>query len=182
MSKPTVLSFRAYSMDQIIMILKQRLMALPYIVFQPQAFELCLRKVAASFGDMRKALGICRCAIERLEIQLRESTCTSNLTSMVRVDHMVIALSTAYKSPIVETIHSLPQHQQTVTMLHHRLCVNIHLEKLQNPRLYCGLLEKGRRKKQEARNFPSNPRNCNSGDLLFSETYNFISPSSFPHF
>ncbi|KAI3737725.1 hypothetical protein L2E82_27737 [Cichorium intybus] len=54
-------------------------MALPYIVFQPQAFELCLRKVAASSRDMRKALGICRGAIERLEIELRESTYTSNL-------------------------------------------------------------------------------------------------------
>ncbi|KAL4555980.1 hypothetical protein LXL04_038614 [Taraxacum kok-saghyz] len=96
-----VLSFRAYSMDQIIMILKQRLMALPYTVFQPQALELCARKVAASSGDMRKALGICRGAIERLETELRDDTCTSNLTSMVRVDHMAIALSRAYKSPII---------------------------------------------------------------------------------
>lgn len=101
-------------MDQIIMILKQRLMALPYTVFQPQALELCARKVAASSGDMRKALGICRGAIERLETELRESTCTSNLTPMVRVDHMAIALSRAYKSPIVDTIQSLPQHQQIV--------------------------------------------------------------------
>ncbi|KAI3764732.1 hypothetical protein L2E82_14745 [Cichorium intybus] len=68
-------------------------MALPYIVFQPQAFELCPRKVAASSGDMRKALGICR-------------------SSNVRVDHMATALSKAYKSPIVDTIQSLPQHQQ----------------------------------------------------------------------
>ncbi|KAI3791700.1 hypothetical protein L2E82_05561 [Cichorium intybus] len=30
----------------------------------------------------------------------------------VRVDHMAIALSKAYKSPIVDTIQSLPQHQQ----------------------------------------------------------------------
>ncbi|CAH1446937.1 unnamed protein product [Lactuca virosa] len=112
--KPMVLSFRAYTMDQIIMILKQRLMALPYTVFQPQALELCARKVAASSGDMRKALGICRGAIERLEIELRESTSTSNLSSMVRVDHMAIALSRAYKSPIVDTIQSLPQHQQIV--------------------------------------------------------------------
>ncbi|KAL4592707.1 hypothetical protein LXL04_005710 [Taraxacum kok-saghyz] len=112
--KPMVLSFRAYSMDQIIMILKQRLMALPYTVFQPQALELCARKVAASSGDMRKALGICRAAIERLETELRDDTCTSNLTSMVRVDHMAIALSRAYKSPIVDTIQSLPQHQQIV--------------------------------------------------------------------
>ncbi|KAJ0902192.1 putative Cell division protein Cdc6/18 [Helianthus annuus] len=121
--KPAVVSFRAYSMDQIIMILKQRLMALPYTVFQPQTLELCARmhhlnecmqKVAAASGDMRKALGICRGAIEMLETELRESTCTSTLTSMVRVDHMAIALSRAYKSPIVDTIQSLPQHQQIV--------------------------------------------------------------------
>ncbi|XP_076907258.1 cell division control protein 6 homolog B-like [Bidens hawaiensis] len=112
--KPTVVSFRSYSMDQIIMILKQRLTALPYVVFQPQALELCARKVAAASGDMRKALGICRGAIEMLETELREATCTSTLTSMVRVDHMAIALSKAYKSPIVDTIQSLPQHQQIV--------------------------------------------------------------------
>ncbi|PWA73453.1 cell division control 6 [Artemisia annua] len=138
--KPMVVSFRAYSMDQIIMIFKQRLMlvvnfinllsrfnvsvlqvspipkcqALPYTVFQPQALELCARKVAAASGDMRKALGICRGAIEMFETELRENTCTSNLSSMVRVDHMAIALSRAYKSPIVDTIQSLPQHQQIV--------------------------------------------------------------------
>ncbi|GJX21405.1 cell division control protein 6 homolog B-like protein [Tanacetum coccineum] len=112
--KPMVVSFRAYSMDQIIMILKQRLMALPYTVFQPQALELCARKVSAASGDMRKALGICRGAIEMLETELRENACTSNLSSMVRVDHMAIALSRAYKSPIVDTIQSLPQHQQIV--------------------------------------------------------------------
>ncbi|GKE28802.1 cell division control protein 6 homolog B-like protein, partial [Tanacetum coccineum] len=74
--------------------------ALPYTVFQPQALELYARKVSASSGDMRKALGICRGAIEMLETELRENACTSNLASMVRVDHMAIALSRAYKSPI----------------------------------------------------------------------------------
>ncbi|PWA44834.1 cell division control, Cdc6 [Artemisia annua] len=80
-SKPMVVSFRAYSMEQIIMILKQRLMALPYTVFQPQALELCAQKVAATAsGDMRKALGICRGAIEMFETELGENTCTSNLS------------------------------------------------------------------------------------------------------
>nr|GEX44515.1 hypothetical protein [Tanacetum cinerariifolium] len=51
-------------------------------------------------------------AIKMLEIELRENECTSNLTSMVRVDHMAISLLKAYKSPIVDTIQSLPQHQQ----------------------------------------------------------------------
>ncbi|KAI3708264.1 hypothetical protein L2E82_37429 [Cichorium intybus] len=32
----------------------------------------------------------------------------------VRVDHMAIALSKAYKSPIVDTIQSLPEHQQDI--------------------------------------------------------------------
>ncbi|KAJ0020070.1 hypothetical protein Pint_32572 [Pistacia integerrima] len=58
--KPLVVTFRAYSKDQIIRILQERLMALPYIVFQPQALELCARKVAAASGDMRKALSVCR--------------------------------------------------------------------------------------------------------------------------
>lgn len=58
--------------------------ALPYTVFQPQALEVCARKVAASSGDMTQALGICGGAIERLETELGESNCTSNLTSMVK--------------------------------------------------------------------------------------------------
>ncbi|KAA8543751.1 hypothetical protein F0562_022072 [Nyssa sinensis] len=109
--KPMVITFRAYSKDQIVVILQQRLMALPYTVFQPQALELCARKVAAASGDMRKALCVCRSAIEMLEAELRESTCNLNFPS-VRVDHMAVALSKTYRSPIVDTIQSLPQHQQ----------------------------------------------------------------------
>ncbi|KAH9701654.1 cell division control protein 6 [Citrus sinensis] len=101
--KPLVVTFRAYSKDQIIRILQERLMELPYIVFQPQALELCARKVAAASGDMRKALSVCRSAIEILEAEMRES---------VRVDHMAVALSNTFKSPVVDTIKSLPQHQQ----------------------------------------------------------------------
>ncbi|XP_044504950.1 cell division control protein 6 homolog B-like [Mangifera indica] len=131
--KPLVVTFRAYSKDQIIRILQERLMALPYIVFQPQALELCARKVAAASGDMRKALSVCRSAIEMLDAELRESASKINSTSVeqgsfhqqaipgleffnsqVRVDHMAVALSNTFKSPIVDTIQSLPQHQQII--------------------------------------------------------------------
>ncbi|KAK4606151.1 hypothetical protein RGQ29_000424 [Quercus rubra] len=133
--KPMVVTFRAYSKDQILKILHERLMDLPYTVFQPQALELCARKVAAASGDMRKALCVCRSAIEMVEAELRESS--RNFSSsivekafleqqratapdvlekqeidVVRLDHMVVALSKTYKSPIVDTIQSLPQHQQ----------------------------------------------------------------------
>ncbi|KAB1227731.1 hypothetical protein CJ030_MR1G028878 [Morella rubra] len=133
--KPTVVTFRAYYKDQILKILQERLSALPYIVFQPQALELCARKVAAASGDMRKALCVCRSAIEVLETELRESSSAFNLSTVekalpeqqtaaapdflgqqeidvVRLDHMAVALSKTYKSPIVDTIQSLPQHQQ----------------------------------------------------------------------
>ncbi|XP_044481851.1 cell division control protein 6 homolog B-like [Mangifera indica] len=131
--KPLVVTFRAYSKDQIIRILQERLMALPYIVFLPQALELCARKVAAASGDMRKALSVCRSAIEMLDAELRESANKINSTSVekgsfdqqaapaqgffnsqVRVDHMAVALSKTFKSPIVDTIQSLPQHQQII--------------------------------------------------------------------
>ncbi|XP_059430718.1 cell division control protein 6 homolog B-like [Corylus avellana] len=133
--KPIVVTFRAYYRDQILKILQERLMALPYAVFQLQALELCARKVAAASGDMRKALCVCRSAIEVLEAELRESGSNFNSSTVeksffeqqiptvpdilkkqeidvVRLDHMAVALSKTYKSPIVDTIQSLPQHQQ----------------------------------------------------------------------
>ncbi|KAK6123101.1 hypothetical protein DH2020_043162 [Rehmannia glutinosa] len=134
--KPTVITFRAYSKDQIISILQERLRALPYTVFQPQAVELCARKVAAASGDMRKALSVCRSAIEMLEAERRDpisdftssslernddqqmaaarEMMTNQVNNMVRIDHVAAALSKTYKSPVVDTIQSLPQHQQII--------------------------------------------------------------------
>ncbi|KAM7256554.1 hypothetical protein ACFE04_012295 [Oxalis oulophora] len=133
--KPTVITFRAYSKDQILRILQERLTALPYNVFQPLALELCARKVAAASGDMRKALSVCRSALEILEGELREFTNNDDsmppeklpfdrqipLVSlkieeaiMVKIDHMAAALSRTFRSPIVDTIQSLPLHQQII--------------------------------------------------------------------
>ncbi|KAL3518076.1 hypothetical protein ACH5RR_020665 [Cinchona calisaya] len=127
--KPMVITFRAYSKDQIMVILQQRLTALPFVVFQPQALELCARRVAAASGDLRKALWVCRSAIEILEAEIRGSIDDLNFPStdeqfgnilakqeptIVRVDHMALALSKAYRSPVVDTIQSLPQHQQII--------------------------------------------------------------------
>ncbi|OMO84287.1 hypothetical protein CCACVL1_10904 [Corchorus capsularis] len=123
--KPMVITFRAYSKDQILSILQERLLALPYIVFQQQALELCARKVAAASGDMRKALCVCRSAVEILEAELKEAASNLSLasaegelisqqTAPVRIDHMALALSKTFRSPIVDTIQSLPQHQQII--------------------------------------------------------------------
>ncbi|XP_057831585.2 cell division control protein 6 homolog B [Cryptomeria japonica] len=134
--KPLVMTFRAYSKDQILKILQQRLKGLPFQAFQPQALELCARKVAAASGDMRKALHVCRDAVEMLQAELADAVYSSDKISfeklpshpslsiegkltkqemhVVRIDHMARALARTFRSAVVDTIQSLPQHQQIV--------------------------------------------------------------------
>ncbi|KAK7272475.1 hypothetical protein RJT34_29091 [Clitoria ternatea] len=97
-----------------------------------------LKKVAAASGDMRNALCVCRSAIEMLDTEIMESACNLNTLleekssseqnvaaaapafmkkrefDIVRVDHMALALSKTYRSPVVDTIQSLPHHQQII--------------------------------------------------------------------
>ncbi|KAF8116060.1 hypothetical protein N665_0023s0038 [Sinapis alba] len=117
--KPLVVTFRAYSTEQILRILQERLVELPYVAFQSKALELCARKVSAASGDMRKALSVCRSALEILETEVKGSTDEepqSPVTEdqVVKINHMVAALSKIFKSPVVDTIQSLPQHQQII--------------------------------------------------------------------
>ncbi|CAN6443016.1 unnamed protein product [Victoria cruziana] len=126
--KPLVITFRAYSKDQILKILQKRISAFPYHVFQPYALEICARKVAAVSGDMRKALDSCRLSIEILEAELYSAAnpsavlpqvlsvegVASQEPDLVRIDHMANALSKTFKSAVVNTIQSLPLHQQMI--------------------------------------------------------------------
>ena len=41
-------------------------------VMEPTAVQFCARKVAAVAGDMRKALDICRRAVEMVEAEVRK--------------------------------------------------------------------------------------------------------------
>ena len=68
--QPLVITFSAYSKDQILKILQQRLMGLPCQVFQPEALELCARKFAATSGDMHKFFHVFRGVVEMLETEL----------------------------------------------------------------------------------------------------------------
>uniref|UniRef100_A0ACD5WE36 Uncharacterized protein n=2 Tax=Avena sativa TaxID=4498 RepID=A0ACD5WE36_AVESA len=110
--KPDVITFRAYSKDQISNIINHRLKVLEYDVFEPLAIEFCARKVAAASGDMRKALGVCRSAVEVFESRLQDSS--DKVFGVVTFDHMDIALSKVFKPVVVNSILCLPQHQQMV--------------------------------------------------------------------
>ncbi|CAI0558379.1 unnamed protein product, partial [Linum tenue] len=80
--------------------------------------DSCLQKVAAASGDMRKALSVCRSAVEVLEAEVRDSTNNMDSdtqgNSVVKIDHMAAALSKALRTPVIDTIQSLPQHQQII--------------------------------------------------------------------
>uniref|UniRef100_A0A023GKU9 Cell division control protein n=1 Tax=Amblyomma triste TaxID=251400 RepID=A0A023GKU9_AMBTT len=64
--QPTLLHFAPYSRDEIVAILTDRLSEC-HAVIQPQAIQFCARKIAACTGDVRKALDICRRAVEVVE-------------------------------------------------------------------------------------------------------------------
>ncbi|KMZ58525.1 Cell division control, Cdc6 [Zostera marina] len=133
--KPIVVTFCAYSKEQVLKILQQRLMVLDYKVFESDALELCARKVAAGSGDMRRALGACMSAIEVLEIDMKDHAKSQEI-NMVSYDHMSVALSKAFKSPFVDTIQSLPQHQLIL------LCSLVKLLKMKKSSTTMGELNK----------------------------------------
>ncbi|KAJ7525859.1 hypothetical protein O6H91_17G070500 [Diphasiastrum complanatum] len=142
--EPNVITFPAYGKDQIVTIVKQRLESVNINAFQSFALELCARKLAAASGDMRKALDVCRSAVEIAEKEEKETVLSNgamgshtkvspdgkviengNMKLMskdqadcamviVKIDHMAKALARTFRSPVVETIQGLPQHSQMV--------------------------------------------------------------------
>ncbi|XP_068118236.1 cell division control protein 6 homolog [Hyperolius riggenbachi] len=73
--KPQLLNFSPYSKDQIATILQDRLTKVPgEAVLDNAAIQFCARKVSAVSGDARKALDICRRAVEIVESDVRSQT------------------------------------------------------------------------------------------------------------
>lgn len=104
--KPQLLHFSPYSRDQIVRILEDRLENVVINgenVMEPSAIQFCARKVAALAGDMRKALDVCRSAVEMVEADLRRkqammspSKCTA--TPKVGVAHIMKIVNRTYGS------------------------------------------------------------------------------------
>ncbi|XP_027054918.1 cell division control protein 6 homolog [Pocillopora damicornis] len=67
--KPELLHFAPYTKEQIVQIIKDRLTTVDdgNNILDASAVQFCARKVSAMAGDMRKALDICRRAVEVVE-------------------------------------------------------------------------------------------------------------------
>ncbi|KAI9840702.1 MAG: Origin recognition complex, subunit 1 [Sclerophora amabilis] len=63
----TRISFPGYTHDQLMIIIQSRLEGVPGAIVEPDAVQFASRKVAAVSGDARRALDICRRAVEIAE-------------------------------------------------------------------------------------------------------------------
>lgn len=72
---PHLLRFAPYGREQLTAILHGRLEQLQGgPVLEPSALQFCARKVSAVSGDARKALDVCRRAVELVELEVRSQT------------------------------------------------------------------------------------------------------------
>ncbi|XP_063412447.1 cell division control protein 6 homolog [Mytilus trossulus] len=81
--KPQLLNFAPYSKDQIANIIKDRLKKIEeqgLAVMEPSAIQFCARKISAVAGDMRKALDVCRRAVEMVEHEVKTQKVLSSPT------------------------------------------------------------------------------------------------------
>lgn len=75
------ITFRGYTHDQLMQIIQSRLQNVPGNIVHPDAVQFASRKVAAVSGDARRALDICRRAVEIAETEALESNASVNSTN-----------------------------------------------------------------------------------------------------
>ncbi|KAK3241978.1 AAA ATPase [Cymbomonas tetramitiformis] len=113
--EPELLTFQAYTAQELKTLLMQRLSNLPWqggwaAVVDPPALELLVRRISAAAGDMRRALDAMCAAFDTL---VQESL-SDESRIRVSVGQMAQALSQLLKSPIVDSVRMLPQNAQLV--------------------------------------------------------------------
>ena len=99
------ITFQPYSYQQLVEIVKSRLES--FDVFSPDAIQFCARKVASVSGDARRALAICRRAIELLEessLTLKKETISLDLIQRV--------ITEMYSGPGVQSVRKASLHQR----------------------------------------------------------------------
>lgn len=104
--RPQLYNFAPYSDKQIIDILKSRLAEHSSII-KPMALTFLAKKVATCTGDVRKALDICRRAVEIVERQVRQQriltaragpTCSPQKQVLVDITHISQVLSDVFNT------------------------------------------------------------------------------------
>ncbi|EPB88802.1 hypothetical protein HMPREF1544_04442 [Mucor circinelloides 1006PhL] len=103
----TRINFQPYKYDQLFQIVQSRLEGID--AFAKEAVEFAARKVSAVSGDARRALDICRRAVEIVEQRISESSESKKHVTIAVVDE---AVKEMFSSPSVAFIRSCSLHQK----------------------------------------------------------------------
>ncbi|KAJ2665823.1 AAA ATPase [Coemansia sp. RSA 1199] len=131
--EPLLLNFNPYQVTDITKILQSRLDAVSMgtDVIQRAALELCARKVAATSGDLRKALDVCRQAMELAEAEHKRRVAQSDkenpdtvVAPRVSIMHVAKALSALNGSQAVQKLDALNFQQKLVLYAHVQFASN----------------------------------------------------------
>lgn len=128
--KPKLLNFAPYTKDQISLILKDRIKDVPVEVMEQSALLFCARKISAVAGDVRKALDVCRRAVELVETDVKSQRVLmysdsvskspskefSNLSKKVAVVHINNVLSDIYGCGVASHEQDTIPLQQKIAM------------------------------------------------------------------
>ncbi|KAI7861675.1 P-loop containing nucleoside triphosphate hydrolase protein [Spinellus fusiger] len=107
----TRLNFQSYNHEQLFKIVESRLQGIE--AFEKEAVEFAARKVSSVSGDARRALDICRRAVEIVELRLsKQSESTSQPPKHVTIGIVNEAIREMFASPSVAFVQSCSLHQQ----------------------------------------------------------------------
>jgi origin recognition complex subunit 1 len=116
----TRITFPGYTHDQLMKIIQSRLEGVPGNIVEPDAVQFASRKVAAVSGDARRALDICRRAVELAESELLSQTAPntpsksgkgekiSKSLGKVTIATVKRAINEATTSPLQQYLRALP--------------------------------------------------------------------------
>lgn len=121
----TRINFEPYTHRQLYQIVDSRLEGVD--AFETEAVEFAARKVSAVSGDARRALDICRRAVEIVEARHNATTkpstttsTTSNQVARVTIPTINQAIKEMLQSPFVASVQSYALHQKLflVSVMH----------------------------------------------------------------
>ncbi|KAK9249442.1 P-loop containing nucleoside triphosphate hydrolase protein [Lipomyces tetrasporus] len=114
----TRIQFAGYTHTQLQTIIEARLKDVPGNIVLPEAIEFASRKVASVTGDARRALDICRRAVEIAEqdgapptpthMATRAEKASATFTQKVTIQHIRKAINESTSSPVFRFLPSLP--------------------------------------------------------------------------
>ncbi|KAK9478820.1 hypothetical protein V1514DRAFT_329849 [Lipomyces japonicus] len=110
----TRIQFPGYTHTQLQIIIEARLKEVPGNIVLPEAIEFASRKVASVTGDARRALDICRRAVEIAEADAVPATPSKHadnsnaVTNSVTILHIRKAINESTASPVFQFLPSLP--------------------------------------------------------------------------